>query len=104
MDLVRVEKASLAAELAETRALSSSLQAEIGRLQERCLSAEASADAISKVCSFSRKACEQVLHRIMLHTGPCRVTILIQLRCDPQYYVRRPVMRCALRWKPMWRG
>ena len=53
MDLVRVEKASLAAELAETRAMSSSLQAEIDRLQERCLAAEANADAISKVCSFS---------------------------------------------------
>ena len=53
MDLVRVEKASLAAELAETRAVSSSLQAEIDRLQERCLAAEASADAISKVCRYS---------------------------------------------------
>lgn len=54
MDLVRVEKASLAAELAETRAMSSSLQAEIDCLQERCLAAEANADAISKVCNFLR--------------------------------------------------
>lgn len=49
MDLLRTEKASLAAEVDDARSECVSLQAEIEHMHERCMAVEASADAISKV-------------------------------------------------------
>ena len=49
MDLMRAEKASLAAELTQTRAECADLRSEIEHLQGRCMAAEDSTDAISKV-------------------------------------------------------
>jgi hypothetical protein len=49
LDLMRAEKASLAAELAGARSECSVLQAEIDDLHQRCMAAEGSTDAIRKV-------------------------------------------------------
>ena len=49
MDLLRTEKTSLAAELAQAQAECADLRAEIEHLHGRCMAAEASTDAISKV-------------------------------------------------------
>lgn len=49
LDLMRAEKASLAAELAEACSECLELQAELEHMHERCMAAEGSTDAISKV-------------------------------------------------------
>lgn len=51
MDLMRAEKDSLAAELAEARSERLELQGELERLHQRCTAAEGSTDAISRVRS-----------------------------------------------------
>ncbi len=56
MDLMRAEKASLAAELGQAQAECADLRAEIEHLHGLCIAAEASTDAISKVSVDSQRS------------------------------------------------